>query len=331
MHPKPRLPLVLVFILSLAAIIALLVTWVIYVVQSSSRLELLAGRVGVMASPSLRWWLLGAGCLLFILVLAGITYQLAQALAAHRYLVKQDEFISNITHELKSPLAAIRLHAQTLEQPGLGEEERRKSTRFILQQAERMGILVDNVLESSRLMVRRKRLELEPVDLPVFLREYLVRERPRIEARGVRLRDELRTTATVRASHDALHRVLDNLLDNAARFSDAGGEVRLRVWDEGSTVLLVVEDDGIGIPRWELKRVFDRFYQVGNEDSGRRTGTGLGLSIVYGLVREMGGAVRAVSQEGRPGTRFVVELPRQPAREENPGDAPRDRPVQEAS
>lgn len=310
MHPKRSFPLIATFVLSLGAVIALLVTWVVYIVRSSSRLEQLAGRVGVSASPNLHWWLLGAGSVLFTLVMAGIVYQLAQALAARRYLVKQDEFISNITHELKSPLAAIRLHAQTLEQPDLPEADRRRSTRFILQQAERMGVLVDNVLESSRLLVRRKRLELEPVALGPFLESYLAQESSRIEDRGIRLAADLRTAATVRASHDALHRVLDNLLNNAARFSDPGGEIRLRAVDEGNEVHLVVEDDGIGIPRSELKRIFDRFYQVGRGDGGRRTGTGLGLSIVYGLVREMGGDIHAVSQEGRPGARFVVELPR---------------------
>jgi two-component system sensor histidine kinase VicK len=88
-----------------------------------------------------------------------------------------------------------------------------------------------------------------------------------------------------------------------------GGEIRCRVVDTTDTVRIEVEDDGIGIPRAELKKVFDRFYQIGRELSGRRGGTGLGLSIVWGLVRELRGQVRAFSHEGRPGTRFVVTLP----------------------
>ena len=311
MHAKRSLPVVITYVLSLLATIALLVAWVVYIVRSGSRIEQLAGRLGAnLGGAGVNWWLLAVGCLLFSLVIGGITYQLAQALAARRYLFKQDEFISNITHELKSPLAAIRLHAQTLEQPGLGDEDRRRSTRFIVQQTERMGTLVDNVLESSRLLLRRSRLDVEALALAPFLDRYVERERPLVEARGVRLTTLLETAAVVQASPDALHRVLDNLLDNAARFSDPGGEVRLRVRDEAGTVLLEVEDDGIGIPRTDLKRVFERFYQVGRGDDGRRFGTGLGLSIVYGLVREMGGEVHAFSQEGRPGARFAVRLPR---------------------
>lgn len=310
MRPKRSLPLIVIFLLSLLATIALLVAWVIYIVRSSTRLEQLGERVGIADSQSsLHWWLLGVGCLLFTLVLVGIIYQLAQALAARRYLVKQDEFISNVTHEMKSPLAAIRLHAQTLDQPGLADEDRQRSTRFIVQQAQRLSDLVDNVLEQSRLLVRRKGLDLERVDLAPFLRAYARAERQRVESRGAHLVTDIDTAATVLASEDALHRVLDNLLDNAARFSDPGGEVRLRAWDEGTAACLEVQDDGIGIPGSDLKRVFERFYQVGRDDGGRRTGTGLGLSIVYGLVTEMGGEVRAHSQEGRPGARFTVHLP----------------------
>jgi len=310
MNGKPSHAPVAAFTLSLLVAIVLLVTWVAYVVRSSSRISDLAGRVGLGDSAQLRWWLLGFGILLFSLLITGITYQLAQALAARRLLVKQDEFVSNITHELRSPLAAIRLHAQTLEQPGLGDEARRRSTRFILQQAERMDTLVDNVLESSRLMLRRQRLDLVPVELAPFLSRYLVDEGPRIEARGVHLDAVVDTEATVAADEEALQRVLDNLLDNAARFSAPGGEVRLRVADEPGRVRLEVQDDGVGIPRSELKRIFDRFYQVGRGRDGARTGTGLGLAIVYGLVGEMRGEVHAYSQEGRPGARFVVHLPR---------------------
>src|SRR4029453_2504523 len=93
------------------------------------------------------------------------------------------------------------------------------------------------------------------------------------------------------------------------RFSHKGGEIRCRVADAGAAVRIEVEDDGVGIPRHELTKIFDRFYQIGREISGRRGGTGLGLAIVASLVKEMHGDVEAMGYEGRPGTRFVVTLP----------------------
>jgi two-component system phosphate regulon sensor histidine kinase PhoR len=255
------------------------------------------------------WVLLGVGGSLFFFLIVGLTYQLAQALAARSYALKQEEFVSNITHEMKSPLAAIKLHAQTLEQDETTAELRRRSLAHIVRQADRMGTLVDNVLESSRLLSRKRRLELEPTDVAAFFADYLAAARAAAEHRGVRLRSEVGSRASVLATGEALRQVMDNLIDNAVRFSEPGGEVRCRVSDAGSLVRIEVEDDGAGIPKKELRRIFDRFYQAGRAGDPHRRGTGLGLSIVSGLAREMGGSARAFSQEGRPGTRFVVELP----------------------
>jgi signal transduction histidine kinase len=308
--PKKRSTRILVtYVLSLVVAIALLVVWVIYVVQSSVRLNELASRVGV-AEGSVHWIVLAIGCLLFFLLIGGITYQLAQSVAERRYSRSQEEFVSNVTHELKSPLAAIKLHAQTLQQGGLDDASRARSLGFILQQADRMTTLVDKVLESSRLLARKTALDLEPVDLDGFFARYFDEVRTPLAGQGVRLEFDLDTQARVMATAEALHRVMDNLLDNAVRFSDPGGEVRCWVSDDSAVARIEVEDDGIGIPKVELPKIFDRFYQVGRSTAGRRRGSGLGLSIVDGLVREMQGSVRAFSQEGRPGTRFVVELPR---------------------
>jgi len=123
----------------------------------------------------------------------------------------------------------------------------------------------------------------------------------------------LSTRCEVMATADALRRVMDNLIDNATHFSARGGEVRCRIHDRANTVRIEVEDDGIGIPNQELKKIFDRFYQIGKEISGRRQGTGLGLSIVSALVGQMKGTVHAYSQEGKPGTRFVIDLPKSEA------------------
>jgi signal transduction histidine kinase len=300
--------IVAAYVVSLAATIALLVVWVVYVVRSASKINDLAERVRE-SGGGVHWVVLTVGCSLLFLMIVGLTYQLAVALAARRYSLKQEEFVSNITHEMKSPLAGIKLHAQTLERPGLPEAQRQRSVAFILAEAERMETLVDNVLESGRLLARKRLLDLAPVDLGEFFAAYFEDARSRAESQGVRLRVDGATRSVVRTSPVAMERVMTNLLDNAARFSGRGGEVRCRLGDAPGKVRIEVEDDGIGIPKGELGKIFDRFYQIGRGISGRRRGTGLGLSIVSGLVREMRGTVQAFSQEGRPGTRFVVELP----------------------
>jgi two-component system phosphate regulon sensor histidine kinase PhoR len=307
MSRKRRFPIVFAYCVSLLITIALLVGWVIYVVQAVERVRALAGRVGV-AGEGTHWVVLAVGCGLFTLLIGGLTWQLAQALAARRYSLKQDEFVANMTHELKSPLAAIKLHAQTLQQ-GEVDALQQRSLDLVLQQAGRMERLVDDVLESSRLVTRRQPLAASPVVVPDFFAHYFPAAAARVEAQEVHLRWTVESRAVVLAAPHALERIMDNLVDNATRFSERGGEVRCRLSDAEGVVRIEVEDDGVGIPRKELTRIFDRFYQAGNTQDARRRGTGLGLAIVAGLVREMRGRVRAESREARPGARFVVELP----------------------
>jgi len=304
MRRRRSIQLVTMYVCSLAATVSLLVVWVVYVVRSGTRL----GALG-LSDEGINWPLLTVGCILLFFLIVALTYQLAQAVAARRYALKQEEFLSNVTHEMKSPLAAIKLHAQTLLQDDPTPEVRRRFLATIERQADRMEALVDSVLESSRLLASRRKLVLEPVELDAFLERYLATAIPHVESRGISLRGDLRGRATVLANEEALHRVLDNLIDNAARFSRPGGEVRCRLTVAGEVARIEVEDDGAGIPKRDLKRIFERFYQSGRPGVAQRQGTGLGLSIVAGLVREMRGEVRAHSQEGRPGARLVVELP----------------------
>jgi len=307
--PIRRTRIVVSYVVSILVSIALLVVWVTYTIQARARINELASRVGVPVG-NVNWVVLAVGCGLAALLIIELTSQLATRLAEHRYANKQEEFISMVTHELKSPLAAIKLHGQTLQDGEVDRAQLDRSVGFILQQADRMAALVDDVLESSRLVARKKQLDLEPIALGEFFPGYFEEVRPRVEAHGVTLSARVETDAAVRATEDALRRLMDNLIDNATRFSTTGGEVRCTVVAERDLAVIEVDDDGVGIPKKELTKIFDRFYQAGRQVDGRRKGTGLGLFIVSGLVREMGGSVHAFSHEDRPGTRFRIELPR---------------------
>jgi signal transduction histidine kinase len=300
--------IIVVYVASLVVAIALLVSWIVYVLRSVSTINTMAQRVGG-TGETYHWIVLGLGCTLVGLIIVGLTFQLAHAIGERNYSQRQDEFVSNITHELKSPLAAIKLHAQTLEEPGVSATDLDRSVRFILQQVVRMETLVDNVLESSRLVARKQRTPLRPIDLQPFFMTYFEEVRTSVESRGMVLTTRVDTTACVLGTAESLRRVMTNLMENAVRFSSRGGEIRCCVVDDRGIVRIEVEDDGVGIPRHELSKVFDRFHQIGREISGRRGGTGLGLSIVAGLVKEMNGRVRALATDGRPGARFEITLP----------------------
>lgn len=308
-RPTPKFLVVLIYLLALAITTALLVFWVLVVQRFESEINQLISRLGVGDWGYFHVFIQSTGAGLFFLVIVALTYLLSVTLSERRYSSKQVEFLSNVTHELKSPVAAIKLHAQTLQQPDVDADERGVFVGFIVQEADRISDLVDNLLTGSRLASGRGE-RLRPIDLRTFFHAYQPAAHSRFDGSEIELSFDVQTRASVMATRESLRRVLDNLIDNAVRFTKAGGSVRCVVRDSPMGAEIVVIDTGIGIPRRELGRIFDRFYRLGRDLAGRRMGTGLGLAIVRGLVEEMRGTVRAVSGHGEPGSRFEIRLPR---------------------
>ncbi len=283
--PRPRrfARIIVVYVCSLVITVAMLVWWIIAVIPY-------------------HWAVLTGGLVLLGLLIVGLTFQLAHSLGERNYSRRQEEFVSNITHEMKSPLAAIKLHAQTLEQ--IAPDDEQQSVHFILQSVARMETLVDNVLESSRLVARKSRTPLAPTALRPFFMSYFAEVRPTVEGRGLAFAAEVDTEATVLANDDGLRRVMTNLVENAVRFSHKGGEIRCRVADTGPVVRIEVEDDGVGIPPDFLPRLFDPF--VTTKEEGK--GVGLGLAISRSIVERHNGTIGVESEQGR-GTKFTITLP----------------------
>lgn len=304
----PVFVIYVIYLAALAMTTALLVFWVVVVQRFNTEINQMLSKLGVEWNQ-FHWFIQSTGAGLFFLVIVSLTYLLAITLSERRYSRKQEEFLSNITHELKTPVAAIKLHGQTLEQVDLEPEDRMQSVRFILKEAERVDSLVDNLLESSRLLAGGGG-DLQPVDLRNFFREYQEAVVGRFDLRKVDLTFEVQSRSVVMATTEALRRIMDNLIGNAVRFTDEGGEIVCEVRDGGDGAEIIVADTGVGIPKRELPRIFDRFYRLRREIETRRRGTGLGLAIVRSLVEEMRGQIRAFSREDRPGTRFEIRLPK---------------------
>ncbi len=303
----PVLVIYLIYLAAIAMTTALLVFWVLVVQRFNTEINQMVSRLGVEWN-GFHWFIHSTGAILFFLVIVAITYLLGITLSERRYSRKQEEFLSNITHELKTPVAAIQLHGQTLQHGDLTAEEQQRFVSFILSEANRIGGLVDNLLEGSRLAAEGGR-ELQPVALREFFRDYQEAARNRFDLRQIDLTFEIQSRSVVMATTEALQRVMDNLIDNALRFTEAGGRVLCMVRDGRGSAEIIVSDTGVGIPKGELAKIFGRFYRLSREIGGRRRGTGLGLSIVQSLVKEMDGHIRAVSSENQQGTRFEIRLP----------------------
>jgi len=218
------------------------------------------------------------------------------------------DFVANVSHELKTPLAAIRGLAETLQDGALTDGE--AGPRFlgrILEQCGRLEALLADLLTLARLESPAGRQEPEEVELGELARAAAETVAPAAVERDVAIDLDVHE-ARLRGDADALERLLLNLLDNAVKYNRPGGRVRLRVVGDGASALVEVKDSGIGISPDHLPRIFERFYRVDRGRSRAEGGTGLGLAIVKHVAQLHGGSVEVESTPGE-GSTFRVRLP----------------------
>ncbi len=235
-----------------------------------------------------------------------VLHDLTEAETVNR--VRQD-FVANVSHELRTPLTSLRGYAETLLDGGLEDAEHREQfVRVIRDQAERMQLLVDDLLSLAQLERPEAAPKREPFDLRALLAEHVAAEQPRARAAGLALVLEPGPPLEVSAERHRLAQVIANLLDNALKYTERGG-ITVRAGEDARRVWCEVEDTGPGIPEDDRSRVFERFYRVDKARSREKGGTGLGLSIVKHVITLHGGEVSVRSAPGE-GSCFRFELPR---------------------
>jgi two-component system phosphate regulon sensor histidine kinase PhoR len=218
------------------------------------------------------------------------------------------DFVANASHELRTPLTAIRGFAETLLASRLPHEEARSYLEIILNHTERLSRLVDDLLALSRIEGGKLPLELGAVDVASISAALLRDMAPLFSSKSLDARLVAEPVPRAWANREALEQVLQNLLDNAAQYTDPGGKIEVRISSNRGVLRVRVSDTGIGIPEHEQSRVFERFYRVDKGRSRAAGGTGLGLAIAKHLVQAMGGTIALESQVGH-GSTFSFTLP----------------------
>jgi two-component system phosphate regulon sensor histidine kinase PhoR len=261
------------------------------------------------------WVFIVAGSLLFVLVIAGLVWLSAWLVREMRLNQRQQAFLDAVTHEMKTPLASLRLYLETLSRHDPPPDRRRAFLLRMQEDVRRLEHTVGQVLAAARVEVRR-RAPAEPFDLAALLHSSVeeLRQRHALDEESVRL--EPGPPIVAFGNRAELQVVFRNLLENAVRYSD--GRVDVRVTTQrlgGERVQVEIADRGIGIERHELRRIFQRFYQASRDVQRQAQGLGLGLFVVRQLVRRQGGSVAARSEGPGRGSRFAVTL-RTPPRKE---------------
>jgi len=295
------LPIILASVM-ITLLVVLTVGWIVLA---------LVGALKDSSYAGLYWTLLPLGTTFIVLLVVGVIVYLVLSIKAINLNQRQSNFIDSVTHELKSPIASLKLCVQTLHRRQVSHEEQAGFYRFMVEDLERLDHLINQLLDAGRLDSDRVESEVEDVSLGPLLRECAetVCFRYHVPADAVRL--ELQD-CVVRARRIDLDVAFRNLIDNAVKYAGAPPEVNVALRPSANgRVIAQISDNGRGIPYKLRRKIFGRFVRLGRELERDKPGTGLGLYIARTAVQRLRGTIRVRDNPSGRGTVFEVQLPGQ--------------------
>jgi len=257
--------------------------------------------------------LLVFGVILFMAIIGGIVLNTIFLVREVRRNEQHDGFINAVTHELKTPIASIRLHLETLQKREVDETHRKEFYSVMLTDIARLLRTVEQVLQAGRTGQRRRRIDRSVIDLGAVVQECLQTVQTQLNPATIQYSESLDdgSRPLVLGDHDELRVAVSNLVDNAVKYSPKSPRVAVEVAAfDGNRLAVRVTDSGIGIAHGQLKHVFKRFYRIPARMVSQVKGSGLGLFIVRSVVERHGGRVSAESAGEGMGSTFTIVLPR---------------------
>jgi two-component system phosphate regulon sensor histidine kinase PhoR len=221
----------------------------------------------------------------------------------------RSDFVANVSHELKTPLTSIRGFVETLEDGAINDKT--NAARFlaiIKKHTQRLGNIIDDLLRLSELE-SGGRIEMADLDLKGLIDEVVMGFGHALSAKGQKLEVTATGSFTIIGDRSKLEQVFVNLIDNAIKYTKQNGQIKVNLTEADGFIMVTVEDNGIGIPKEDVERVFERFYRVDKAHSREVGGTGLGLSIAKHIVLAHKGEICIDSESGK-GTKVLVTLPK---------------------
>lgn len=252
------------------------------------------------------WMIIGEGIVFFMLLFVGFVYVRRTVVRELRLARMEKTFLLSVTHELKTPIAAVKLMLDSLKRGKLEKVQETEVIDDALRETRRLETLTENILLATRLDQQRGSFNADVVDVSACA-EQCVRNMQRSFGNRHRFEADIAEGASLSGDEQLVRALLQNLLENAVKYSPVDTAISIRVRQQHPTVTLEVSDRGTGIPAEERERVFEKFYRLGNEETRRHKGTGLGLYLVRTIAKLHGGHAR-VEQRMGGGSTFVVQL-----------------------
>ena len=224
--------------------------------------------------------------------------------------IMKDEFISNVSHELKTPLISIKGYGELLydEKQGCISDKQKKCLEAVIRNADRLTRLIDSILFISRMQAGKVEFHFESVDLDEMIKICTDDFKSMMDSKQITFEKVIPKISTVKGEKDKIIEVINNLVNNAIKFTPTGGKISIKAWDEADNVHLIVSDNGIGIPKEIIPKLFVRFYQADASASRKYGGTGLGLYLTKTIIDAFGGKIWIESEIGK-GTTVHLLLP----------------------
>jgi signal transduction histidine kinase len=254
--------------------------------------------------------LLFLGVLLLATIISGVVLNTAFLVREIRRNEQHDAFINAVTHELKTPVASIRLYLETLQSRNIEEEKRQEFYRIMLEDSDRLLSTIEQILRTGRIGAASRKPNLARIEIGEMIEACLAKARTLHGLSEASLAYHAGPPTTILGDPDEVKSAVSNLIDNAVKYST--GDVKVQVETskiDGKYIAVRVKDEGAGIPKPELKRVFKRFYRVPGPLASRIKGTGLGLYIVRSVAKRHRGRAWAESAGPGKGSTFVLQLP----------------------
>lgn len=301
---------IFVFIGVQIAWIILMGVWINWYIKNRRDFEEFAKSIKPeLFDTDLNWVILLQGCFLMIIILGGVLLIFVFWGKQARLNRLQNNFVSSVSHELKSPLASIQLYLETIKLQDVSPEETQEFVDMMLTDTERLSALIDNILEASGADPKSLKLYFQLVELNPFIDEVVAGYQQRLAEKEMQVNIDTQDCPPLKMDKRAMRMVFNNLIGNALRYSQEGGLLTIRVRKNEKFCDIDFIDSGIGLSEKDCKKVFGKFYRVQNKETQNIEGAGLGLYITREIVKNHKGKIKVFSAGQGQGSTFTVSLP----------------------